>query len=248
MRSGLAWLRTALVAAGLITGGAGTAGAQAALDDDDDDTTSPDPSTGDDDLDDADKTMIGAGVRLRSVTVPKGLIELFVEKAAGGSSEFGFGLEIARRRGNFEIQFGVEYDKIFIEKGLWIDKGDELPADEPDFVEFEGFGWITAEVTFLNHTPIAKQFALRYGGGAGIALVRGEVVRTDYRCTSADEDTCSQSPAAENIREPYDIPPVMLIVNAILGVQIRPIDQLFINIEGGLRTVPFFGATLGYYF
>src|SRR5689334_8104047 len=152
MRSGLAWLRTALVAAGLITGGAGTAGAQAALDDDDDDdTTSPDPSTGDGDLDDADKTMIGAGVRLRSVTVPKGLIELFVEKASGGSSEFGFGLEIARRRGNFEIQFGVEYDKIFIEKGLWIDKGDELPADEPDFVEFENFGWITAEVTFLNH-------------------------------------------------------------------------------------------------
>jgi hypothetical protein len=31
-------------------------------------------------------------------------------------------------------------------------------------------------------------------------------------------------------------------------VQIRPIDKLFINIEGGLRTMPFFGMTAGYYF
>ena len=37
-------------------------------------------------------------------------------------------------------------------------------------------------------------------------------------------------------------------VNAILGVQIRPVEKVFINIEGGLRTIPFIGGTAGYYF
>ena len=243
MKSRLAWMSLCCGAALVL--GAGSAAAQVALDDDE---SSPPPVPGDPAVEDPNATMIGAGLRVRSVHVPQGLIELFVERAAGGSSEVGFGLEVARRKGNFEVQFGLEYDKIHIDTGLWIDKGDMLPQDEPDYVEFENFGWITAEVTFLNHTEITKQFAIRYGGGAGIGIIRGEVRRTDYRCQSADLETCSESPAAENIREPYDIPPVMLVVNAIIGVQIRPIDKVFINIEGGLRTLPFFGATAGYYF
>jgi len=225
--------------------GAASASAQVALDDEEG-TPPPDPSGST--LEDPNKTMIGAGIRLRSVHVPQGLIELFVERAEGGSSEFGIGLEVARRKGNFEVQFGLEYDKIYIEPGIWIDKGDMLPQDEPDFVEFDGFGWITAEVTFLNHTEIIKQLSVRYGGGAGIGIIRGDIRRTDYRCGSADLETCGEYGGAENVRRPYDIPPVMLVVNAIIGVQIRPVDKVFINVEGGIRTLPFFGVTGGYYF
>ena len=56
------------------------------------------------------------------------------------------------------------------------------------------------------------------------------------------------TPPATPVTPPYDLPPVMLVVNAIVGVQIRPTDEIFINVEGGLRTVPFFGTTAGYYF
>lgn len=250
MKSRFAWVMTSLCCGAALLSGADDASAQAALDDDVEEEATPPPETTESSPieDPANKTMIGAGVRIRSVHVPQGLVEIFVERAAGGSSEIGFGLEVARRKGNFEVQFGLEYDKIHIVDGIWIDKGDELPQDEPDFVQFDGFGWVTAEVTFLNHTEISKQFAIRYGGGAGIGIIRGEIRRTDYRCQSADLETCAESPAAENINEPYDIPPVMLVVNAIVGVQIRPIDKVFINIEGGLRTLPFFGATAGYYF
>ena len=195
------------------------------------------------------KTNIGLGLRLRNVRVPKGLLEAFVERAAGGSSNFGIGLELSRRKGNFEFQFGLEYEKIFIEPGIWIDKGDSIPQDEADFVEFEDFGWVTAEATFLYHTEIVPQFAIRYGGGAGIGVFMGDVVRTDYVCTSSDPDSCNEKPGAENMKTPYEnIPPVFLVVNAIVGVQIRPTEAIFINIEGGLRTLPFFGTTAGYYF
>jgi hypothetical protein len=197
-------------------------------------------------------TRVGAGFRVRNVRVPRGLIELFVERAEGGSSEWGVGLEVIRRKGTFEVQFGLEWDNIFIKPGYWIDKGEMIPQHEADLVTFsdEGylswgtFGWLTAEVTFLNHSPIIDQLAIRYGGGAGIGIVKGEVTKRDATCSGTTTDTCRPY----GTTSAYDIPPVMLVVNAIIGVQITPIDNMFINVEGGLRTFPFFGMTAGYFF
>src|SRR5262245_21252627 len=102
----------------------------------------------------AEEARFGAGIRLRNVRVPKGLIELFVERAGSGISSFGFGLELTRRKGNFEFQVGFEYESLSGDSGqIWIDKGESIPADDVDRVEFRDFGWFTFEVTFLNHTP-----------------------------------------------------------------------------------------------
>ena len=193
---------------------------------------------------------IGVGLRLRNVRLPRGMIEAFVERSSGGSSNFGIGLEISRRKGPFEFQFGLEYEKITAKNGLWVDKGDTIPQDEPDYVEFNGFSWVTAELSFMYHTEIIPQLSVRYGGGAGIGVFMGEILRTDYACTGPELDTCNMrtNPPAENDHTPYDLPPVMLVINAIVGVQIRPTDEIFINVEGGIRTMPFIGTTAGYYF
>ncbi len=256
MNSRLAWQPLTVAALlgasaffGGFTNGEGRAAAQSVLDDDD--TTPPETSSpSDDEALDPNRQQVGVGLRLRSVMVPRGLLELFVEEAPGGSSKVGFGLELVRRKGNFEVQFGLEYDTIEVATGNWLDKGDSSPQDEVDHVVFDGFGWVSAEVTFINHSPIIPQLAIRYGGGAGIAVIKGEVRRTDYQCPGPDiqDDNCGEVFGAENQNEPYDIPPVMLIVNAIIGVQIKPVDKVFINVEGGLRTIPFFGVTAGYYF
>lgn len=224
------------------TAGLAEVRAQAALDDD----SSAVPATPVESK--GDKTQIGLGVRIRNVRIPKWLLETFVERVPNGSSNLGLGLELSRRKGQFEVQFGLEYEKIYIEKGLWIDKGDMIPQDEPDLVEFDGFSWVTAELSFMYHTPIVPQFAVRYGGGAGIGVFMGDVIRTDYTCQNQDLDSCNESPNAVNRNTPYDMPPVMIVINAIVGVQIRPTDELFINIEGGIRSMPFFGGTFGYYF
>lgn len=240
------WLAM-VIGAGALLAGAAPAAAQAALDDDED-VAPVTESTSDEEAEDPNRTRIGAGLRLRRVFVPQGLIELFVERAPGGSSQNGIGLEVIRRKGDFEVQFAVESDSIWIEEGHWVDKGDQIPQDEADLVRFDSFGWVSAEVTFLNHSPIIDQLAIRYGGGAGIAIMRGEVRRDDVRCTTMEFDSCAPYAGAENNNTPYDIPPVMLIVNAILGVQVRPIDNIFINVEGGIRTIPFFGITAGGFF
>lgn len=229
---------------------AGQASAQVALDDDDDAAGDAAPAAAASSLVAGPKTNIGVGLRLRNVRIPEGMLEWFIQDVPGGVSNIGFGAELARRKGNFEVQFGLEYEKLTVTDGYWLEKGKSIPADPGavDFVRDDGFGWITAELSFMYHTPIVDQLAVRYGGGAGIGILMGDVRRTDQLCPSSSYDTCLQDPAGENDDTPYDLPPVMLVVNAILGVQIRPTNEIFINVEGGIRTVPFFGVTGGYYF
>lgn len=226
---------------------AGVAGAHAQAALDDDDSSSPTPSSVSVPV--GDKTSIGVGLRLRNVRVPQGLIEVFVQRAPGGASNVGFGLEVSRRKGQFEVQLGLEYEKVSIEDGYWVENGDEIPRDEIDSVKFDNFGWVTAELSFLYHTPIIPQLSVRYGGGAGLGVITGDIRRTDVACTTTSFESCRESMVpGHNVEEPYDLPPVMLVINAIVGVQIRPTEEIFINIEGGLRTIPFFGTTAGYYF
>jgi hypothetical protein len=219
----------------------------AALDDDaaatTTDPTVTDPSTGVV----AEEARFGVGIRLRNVRMPRGLIELFVERAATGTSNFGFGLELIRRKGDFEFQVGFEYESIDGDSGIWIDKGESIPQDDVDFVEFKNFGWFTFEVTFLNHTKLAKQVALRYGGGAGLGIFKGSVNYTDYMCTTSSTDSCNPLPGGETNQE-YDIPPVFPVINAIIGLQFRPVENLVVNVEAGIRTALFFGTGISYYF
>src|SRR6478609_8350893 len=52
----------------------------------------------------------GVGVRLRSVWVPKAILELFVDRAADGAQNFGIGVDLVRRHGTTELQLGFEFE------------------------------------------------------------------------------------------------------------------------------------------
>jgi hypothetical protein len=207
----------------------------------------------------------GVGLRIRNVRVPKAILELFVDRAAGGSSNLGLGVELVRRRGTVELVLGLEFEHLQVGEGVWINRDEDVAAgNEADFIlapehapDNTELGWFTIDFTFVNHAVINKNFAVRYGGGAGIGILTGDLYRYDVICAPG---------ATNNNPEPgcrptqvggtglgsgpvkYDLPPVMPVVNFILGVQIKPIAKMVINIEGGIRTAPFFGTTLGYYF
>jgi hypothetical protein len=212
------------------------------------------------------KVEWGIGVRARSVRAPKGLLELFVERAPGGVSNIGLGVDLVRRRGNLELQLGFEYERIEPKEGVWIQRDTNVAVDEVDYIlspkhnNNKSLGWITAEFTFINHASITKNFAIRFGGGLGIGVVTGSLGRYDVFCSGATNanpepgcvppefgGTASHSSGSPQIVQ-YNLPPVFPVVNAILGVQIRPLDKMTINLEGGLRTFPFFGVSGGYFF
>lgn len=205
----------------------------------------------------------GVGLRIRNVRVPKAILELFVESVPGGASNLGLGVELTRRRGTVEIQLGLEFEHITPAEGTWINKNEPVPLNEADFLvapdhaNDEKLGWFTIEFSFLNHAVINKYFSVRYGGGAGLGILTGNLYRYDVQCaptaTNANpEPGCrptqlgGQGASAGLVK--YDLPPVFPVVNAIIGVQIKPMDRVVINIEGGIRTLPFFGTTVGYFF
>jgi hypothetical protein len=268
MRFGLTLL-TLLAAAPLAHAGP-------ALDDDKKPTRTTDPNAAPDTLTtSADKVEWGADFRVRSVWVPQSIINLFVERSPGGIQNWGWGFDLVRRRGNTELQLGFEHENLPPPEGVWINKGDQVPSNTADYILSPDhapggstLGWYTIEFTFINHVPINKYVAFRYGGGAGLGIVSGDLYRWDTQCNATasnanpepgcvpgDHVTGGQgisssdgNGAPETTPVKYGLPPVFPVVNAIIGVQIKPTPKMVINVEGGIRTLPFFGFSAGYFF
>jgi hypothetical protein len=198
------------------------------------------------------KPEYGVGLRVRGVFEPKGVIELFVKEAASGMFHPGFGLELNRRRGNFELVLGLEYENVSPKDGYYLEKGDDgiSPGETPDFINFDGLAWFTADLAFVFHSPINDKVSFRYGAGFGLGLVLGDVLQTDSVCTGRDiQNECVKdtSPGAQ-IDDPADIPPVFPVVDLLAGFQFKPTPKMTVNLEAGLRTLFFFGLSSTYYF
>jgi hypothetical protein len=197
----------------------------------------------------------GVGLRGRHLWLPQGVLELFLQRAPGGASNWGYGVEIVRRRENFELQLGLEFEHITVAKGAWLDKNKSIPADEVDYVQDgidKPFGWFTIDFTFINHAPITKEISFRYGGGAGIGILTGQVTHIDRACSGSTFDTCELGQGGTNTNGgaviPYDLPPVFPVITGLVGFQFKPIDNLTINVEAGIRTLPFAGISSNYFF
>lgn len=259
---------TSLTLLALVTA-AGTAWGQV-LDDEGRPVPTTDPAAAPTIVDDFPaKHEYGVGIRLRQVFVPKGLLELFVERAAGGASNTGIGVDLVRRRGNLELQLGFEFEHVQPGEGVWINSGDNVAAGaQADYMlgpdqAGKSLGWFSIEFTFLNHAPISDKVAFRYGGGAGIGFITGGLQKYDVTCVGGatnemPEPGCvpqgvtspsgNQGIAPAGAPNDYDLPPVFPVVNAIVGVQVRPTKKAVINVETGIRTIPFIGLSGGYFF
>lgn len=250
-----------------ILGASGIARGQA-LDEEGKPVPTTDPAAAPTSLDTAPKLEYGVGIRLRQVFVPGWMLGLFVDEHTGGISNTGFGVDLMRRRGNLELQLGFEFEHVQPTEGVWINSGDNVAAgDQADYIvgpdrAGKDLGWFTLEFTFLNHAPITEKVAIRYGGGAGIGFITGGLQKYDVACNGATNENpepgCvptgvtspsgNQGTGAGGVPNDYDLPPVFPVVNAIIGVQIRPVPKAVINIETGIRTIPFIGLSGGYFF
>jgi hypothetical protein len=214
----------------------------------------------------------GVGVRLRSVWVPRPVLELFVTRTAGGAHNYGIGVDLTRRRGATELQLGFEFEHINVGQGVWINKGDNVAmGDEADYVlgpdrstgSGNQFGWFTMEFSFFNHAEITPWLSVRYGAGLGLGVLIGEIDHYNIICapgaTNASptpgcvpmprfNGTGTFSEGQETLVK-YDLgTPVFPVVNAVLGVQLKPTDHTTINLEGGIRTMPFVGVSSSMFF
>ncbi len=250
-----------------------TAWAGAALDDDKkgSPTTANSAETPAPPSSDEEPVDYGIGIRLRSVYVPSALMGLFVAVTAGGAQDYGIGGEIIRRRGQTELQLGFEFEHISPSEGVYIERGKQVPTDESDYIlnpshSGNQLGWFTIDFTFVNHVAITKQLNFRYGGGAGIGIITGELDHYNIQCAAGSSNNnvdpgcippgfkgASGQPGQgmfsdDGSQKKYDLPPVFPVVNAIIGLQFKPTPSITLNLEGGIRTLPFIGFSGAFFF
>lgn len=196
-----------------------------------------------------DKTAWGLGAKVRRWYVPEPLQKLFIEDGPGAAHDDGAGLDFARRNGNVEIAFGFGADRLDGRDGYYLEKGaDPTVPGKVDFVTFDNLQLWSVEVTVVNHYKIHKLLELRFGAGLGIGLVRGEMRKTDALCTSDRlAQDCAIDPAAMEVDQPADLPPVLPVVNVLVGLQFVPFDFLHLHVDAGLHSVPYVGGGATFY-
>jgi hypothetical protein len=198
------------------------------------------------------KRRWGVGLRMRYVFLPKGVLELFLDHATSMSS-VGFGAEVVTRKGDFDVVFGFEYEGIAADNGLYLEKGDDprSTTDGPDLVEFDGLALLAFDASFIWHAKLSSKVHLRYGGGIGLGFVLGDVLQTDYICLSGqldDPTQCTPQPGGKNRVPSEDVPPVVPIINFLLGARFNVSEQISLNVEGGFRDVFYLGVGTNYIF
>lgn len=191
-------------------------------------------------------TRYGIGVRFRGIFVPKSAFERFAEVAPSGMSQPEFGFEVIRRKGNFETTYAVSWASLSMDDGIWLDDLDHNPS----LVTFDNFSWITFDVNAVWKHPFSPTWALRYGLGIGLGIIRGDILETDYDCPGNryELDACMQQPNADDVRRPIDLPPVVPIMTGLVGIQYAPSEHVAFNLEGGLQTIFFVGVSVAIFF
>jgi hypothetical protein len=193
----------------------------------------------------------GVGARLRWVSVPKWMLNLFTARNVPLSS-YAVAGELIRRKGEFDFILSFGYQSMSPGDGNWLGRSHD-PSTDTDYVQFKGLGFWGADASFVWHTYFNDWFGMHYGAGLGLAIITGRMLRTSDgspECaTNAGDFTkcypvglpggpcppsgCSDAAlaattgtGADGPQSPHrfqdgNVPPALPIVNVLVGVDFR---------------------------
>ena len=186
-----------------------------------------------------------------------------------------YGVELIRRKANFDIVFGLGYQNMSPGDGNWLGRG-KNPELDTDLVQFRSLSLLAVDASFVGRRNFGQYLGLRYGAGLGLARVRGEILRTSAaNCTQANagderacrprvcpETGCTEAqlqategdvdggPAAPSRFPEQNVPGALPVVNLSLGLEFRHprIPGLEARLEGGFYNAFFLGLGFNYIF
>jgi hypothetical protein len=218
----------------------------------------------------------GMGLRLRWVSVPGWMLNLFTKKNVPLSS-YSTAVEFFRRKGEFDFILSIGYQNMSPPDGNWLGKGHD-PSIDTDYVQFKNVALVGFDLSFVWHTYINDWFGMHYGAGLGVGVVTGHMLRTsdgtgctdqnagDYTkchpigancppsgCTDASLAALGPGPDSSTTPQRFtdgNVPPALPIVNVLLGVDFRlpRVRGWEAKIEGGFYDAFFLGGGVGYTF
>jgi hypothetical protein len=118
----------------------------------------------------------GVALRLRWVSVPSWMLNLFTKRNVPLSS-YATALELMRRKGEFDFIVSVGYQNMSPGDGNWLGRGN-VAATDTDYVQFKGLGFVGIDASFVWHSYLNDWFGLHYGAGLGLGIVTGQMLRT----------------------------------------------------------------------
>lgn len=198
---------------------------------------------------DPSSVTYGVGVRFRGLFVPQRVFERFADVAPSGMQQPEIGLELIRRRGPFEASVGIAWARLGTKEGIWLTDFQDLD-DRPSLVEYDHFAWISTDVNAVWKYALDPNVSLRYGLGVGLGFLLGDVLETDYMCPTSRYavEECRPSSDPVDVRKPVNLPPLVPLTNALVGVQYAPTKSLSINLDSGLHTTIFVGLSVDVFF
>lgn len=197
-----------------------------------------------------EKVQYGIGFRGRGHAIPPFALGLFYDEHPELTPREAFGFELIRRKENIDLKLSFEYAnyKGSPEGDFFLNAGDNIEETEVVDNNLELF---SADFSVIGNLKITSWFWFTYGAGLGAGLVRGELLRTDtFAPDPANPEVrqrCAglQNPAANclEVNVPEDrIPPVVPVLNMLLGMRFDLSNNVSFRVEGGLRTVSAFAG------
>jgi hypothetical protein len=198
----------------------------------------------------------GVAARLVWVSVPSWLLNQFTKHNVPLSS-WGTGLQVFRRKGNFDIALAFNYQNMSPPDGNWLGSSAK-PETDVSFLHFSNFALYGFDASFIWHAFFTDWFGMHYGAGVGIGILGGHIQRIkalDGNCTAAnagDPSQCTHNSTASTMStEPLpDVPAAVPILNAVLGVDFKvpTLRGWEARLEGGFYDAFFLGGGVGYTF
>jgi hypothetical protein len=217
------------------------------------------------------------GVRVRGIFVPKSFLSPYLQAATSMSSA-SLGREFIYRKATYDVVTSLDFSFLDVQDGNYLAKGHVASDDThyAQFRNLNFLSADVSIIG--HHTwDTAPWFEFRYGAGVGLGLVMGNVLLTNdwsactaqnasdiKQChpvgvdlTSKDKEKQLQAtsgpPSSDTAATPHrhaspDKPPVMAVLNVLVGFKFRLHPHVSAQVEVGFRDAMFVGAGLHYWF
>jgi hypothetical protein len=216
------------------------------------------------------------GVRVRGLFVTPAMMAPFL-KASTGMYSASFGFEYIYRYPTFDVVTSLDMSFVNPADGNYLSNvGDHPPDLDTHYVQFRNLSFLSADVSIIGHHAFTNWFELRYGAGLGLGVVFGQVLLTNNGspgCATAPGDTTQCYPVGIPLNQPgteaalkatetgaldtaqtphrhvsTDVPPVMGVLNILVGFNFRVHRHVMVQAEVGFRDAIFAGAGAHYIF
>jgi hypothetical protein len=130
------------------------------------------------------RVLWALGLRANGLFIPQSMLTAEILTVGGGLDSWGMGLELTRRKGNFDIVIAANVASYNFPNGNWLAAFRD-PALDNHYLEFRDFYFLSLDVNFLYVHDMAPWIAFTVGGGVGLGAVLGDVyiVNNGPQCT-----------------------------------------------------------------